>query len=121
MNPERIIGLAILVIGIASCVVALVLRTRIALVLQTRTSWAKLLRYLFLAGLPVCFLVSAAGFWDCYASRDWTKCLAPIGFLLLAVNGLVSRRQCIALIDGLLITKKAVDNGKSAVTDRDSQ
>lgn len=107
MNLGVIIGATALVIGISSLAVALVLRT------SSRTNPAQLLRYFFLAGIPIMFLCSAAGFWDCYASNDWTKCLVPIAMLLFAVNALINRRQCIDLIDKLTSAKQASDNSKS--------
>jgi hypothetical protein len=92
MNFGVIIGATALFVGFASLAVALVLRP------SSRTEPAKVLRNLFLAGIPILFLCSAAGFWDCYSSNDWTKSLVPIALLLFAINGLINRRQCMDLI-----------------------
>ncbi len=115
MNLGVIIGAAALGLGFASLVFALVLRT------EGRTNSARLLRYFFFAGIPIGFLCSAAGFWDCYASGDWTKCLVPIALLLFATNGLINRRRCIDLIDNLACTKQALDNGKKAINSQEEK
>jgi|GEM_PF-4870817 len=45
-----------------------------------------MLRYSFLAGIPLLFLTSIAGFRECSRSKDWSKCLVPLGLLFLAFN-----------------------------------
>jgi uncharacterized membrane protein YfcA len=107
MNIGIIIGATALMVGVMSLVVALVLRN------SNRAEPAKLLRYFFLAGIPILFLCSAAGFWDCYTSKDWTKCLVPIAMLLFAVNGLINRKQCMDLIENFTGTKQRSDERKS--------
>jgi hypothetical protein len=82
--------------------------------MSRRSNPAVLLRYLFLGGIPILFLCSAAGFWDCYASGDWTKCLVPVAMLLFAANALINRPTCIELLDKLVDTKHAVKNVESS-------
>ncbi len=112
MNVGVIIGATALIVGIASLVVALVLRN------SSRAEPIKVLRYFFLAGLPILFLCSAAGFWDYYTSKDWTKCLVPIAMLLFAINGMINRNQCIDLIENLTSKKQPSQEGKNTNEER---
>ena len=109
-----IIGFIALLLGLGSLVIALVLRG------STRTNPVNVLRYFFLAGIPILFLCSAAGFWDCYVSKDWTKCLVPIAMLLFAVTALLNRKQSIDLIEKLA-DKQASNKTKSSTTSREGQ
>ncbi len=83
MNVGILIGTLALLIAIVALVAAVILR------FSARRSPSQLLRYFFYAGIPIMFLTSAAGLWECYKSGDWTKCLVPIGILCLALNALL--------------------------------
>ena len=83
MNVGILIGKLAFLIAIVALLAAVFLR------LSARRSPSQLLRYLFYAGIPILFLTSAAGIWECYKSGDWTKCLVPLGLLCLAINALV--------------------------------
>lgn len=116
MNFGVIIGTAALLIGLFSLVSALILRS------AGRGYSAQLLRYFFLAGIPILFLCSGAGFWDCYSSGDWTKCLVPIAMLLFAANALINRAQCVDLIDKLTKSKQQLDTAtKSSMAHQEVQ
>ena len=83
MNVGILIGTLAFLIAIIALVAAVFLR------FSARSSPSQLLRYFFYAGIPIMFLTSGAGLWECYKSGDWTKCLVPIGILCLAISALM--------------------------------
>jgi hypothetical protein len=83
LNVGILVGTLALLIAIAALLAAIFLR------FSARKSPVQMLTYLFYAGIPIMFLTSAAGLWECYTSGDWSKSVGPIGILLLAMNALV--------------------------------
>ena len=95
MNLGIVIGTVALLIGLVALVAAITLR------FSARQSPRQFLPYFFYAGIPILFLTSFAGLWECYSSRDWSKCLVPIALLFLGVNALlVGGRSINAISDG---------------------
>ena len=94
MNLGIVIGAVAFLIGLVALVGAIILR------FSARSSPSHLLRYFFYAGIPILFLTSFAGLWECYRSGDWTTCLVPIGLLFMAINALLVGTRSINAISG---------------------
>jgi peptidoglycan/LPS O-acetylase OafA/YrhL len=94
MNIGIIVGTVAVLIGLVALVSAIILR------FSNRSSPSHLLRYFFYAGIPILFLTSFAGLWECYRSGDWTKCLVPIGLLFMAINALIVGTRSINSVGG---------------------
>jgi len=109
MNIGIIIGTVAFLIGLIALVSAIILR------FSKRSSPSHLLRYFFYAGIPILFLTSFAGLWECYRSGDWTKCLVPIGLLFMAVNALlVGTRSINAICGGANASQAAIRKSKDS-------
>ena len=94
MNLGIIIGTVAFLIGLFALIAALTLR------FSQRRNQGQLLRYFFYAGIPILFLTSFAGLWDCYKAGDWSKSLVPVGLLFMALNALLVGTRSIKAVSG---------------------
>jgi len=109
MNLGIVIGAVAFLIGLVALVGAIILR------FSARSSPSHLLRYFFYAGIPILFLTSFAGLWECYRSGDWTTCLVPIGLLFMAINALiVGTRSINAFTGGTDESQSAIRTGSES-------